>query len=98
MRGYASLVAELLEEFLLDGELWASKAKRFYQALWWKLRVRNILTTFDEFTGNEILTERDVQDYQSMYIDLCNEFHKGADEDQENITMTWCLKWSLLSK
>jgi type I restriction enzyme R subunit len=47
--------------------------------------VRNILTTFDEFTGNEILTERDVQDYHSMYIDLYNEFRKGADVDQENI-------------
>jgi len=47
--------------------------------------VRNILTTFDEFTGNEILTERDVQDYHSMYIDLYNEFRKGTEVDQENI-------------
>ena len=47
--------------------------------------MRNILTTFDEFTSNEILTERDVQDYHSMYIDLYNEFRKGADVDQENI-------------
>jgi len=37
------------------------------------LRVRNILTTFDEFAGNEILTERDVQDYHSAYIDIYNE-------------------------
>lgn len=40
---------------------------------------------FDEFTGNEILTERDIQDYHSAYIDLYNEFRKGAEVDQENI-------------
>lgn len=49
------------------------------------LRVRNILTTFDEFTGKEILTERDIQDYHSMYIDLYNEFRKGNDAEKENI-------------
>jgi type I restriction enzyme R subunit len=49
------------------------------------LRVRNILTTFDEFAGNEILTDRDVQDYHSMYIDLYNEFRKTIEEDKENI-------------
>jgi type I restriction enzyme R subunit len=49
------------------------------------LRVRNILTTFDEFGGKEILTERDVQDYHSMYIDLYNEFRKGNDAEKETI-------------
>ncbi|MCX6732322.1 MAG: type I restriction endonuclease subunit R, partial [Candidatus Roizmanbacteria bacterium] len=32
-----------------------------------------------------ILTERDVQDYHSMYIDLYNEFRKSAEEEKENI-------------
>ena len=49
------------------------------------LRVRNILTTFDEFAGNEILTERNIQDYHSMYIDLYNEFRKGVEDNKENI-------------
>jgi len=34
------------------------------------LKVRNILTTFDEFAGREILTSRNIQDYHSLYIDL----------------------------
>jgi type I restriction enzyme R subunit len=49
------------------------------------LKVRNILSTFDEFAGNEILTERDVQDYHSIYINLYNEFRKTDDGDKENI-------------
>ncbi len=47
--------------------------------------MRNILTTFDEFTGNEILTIRNVQDYHSLYIDLYNEFRKSEDSEKENI-------------
>ena len=49
------------------------------------LRVRNILVTFDEFEGNEILTGRDIQDYHSAYIDLYNEFRKGEQSEKENI-------------
>ncbi|OGF22746.1 hypothetical protein A2Y83_03855 [Candidatus Falkowbacteria bacterium RBG_13_39_14] len=55
---------------------------RLYGAI---LRVRNILATFDEFAGNEILTERDVQDYHSMYIDLYNEFRKNTEGEKENV-------------
>jgi len=47
--------------------------------------VRNILVTFDEFDGNEILSERDIQDYHSAYIDIYNEFRKGEDAEKENI-------------
>jgi len=49
------------------------------------LRVHNILTTFDEFAGKSILTDRDIQDYHSLYIDLYNEFRKGKDAEKENI-------------
>ena len=47
--------------------------------------MKNILSTFDEFTGNEILTERDVQDYHSMYINLYNDFRGKNKGDKENI-------------
>jgi type I restriction enzyme R subunit len=49
------------------------------------LKVKNILSAFDEFTGNEILTERDVQDYHSMYINLYNEFRGKNKGDSENV-------------
>ncbi len=86
VRGYESLVKELLEKFpvgeRVTGEQNQKDFIRLYGAV---LRVRNILVTFDEFAGNEILTERDVQDYHSMYIDLYNEFRKGVEEEKENI-------------
>ena len=86
IRGYASLVAELLEKFPVGeriiGEQNQKDFIKLYSAV---LRVRNILTTFDEFSGNEILIERDVQDYHSAYIDLYNDFRKGKEKEQENI-------------
>ena len=86
VRGYESLVKELLEKFPVGERIMGEQNQmdfiRLYGAV---LRVRNILVTFDEFSGNEILTERDVQDYHSMYIDLYNEFRKGAEEEKENI-------------
>lgn len=86
VRGYASLVAELLERFPVGQRtLGEQNQKEFIKLYGAILRVRNILTTFDEFAGNEILTERDIQDYHSMYIDLYNEFRKGVEDNKENI-------------
>lgn len=86
VRGYVSFVEELQRRFpvgeRIDGEQAQKEFIRLYGAI---LRVRNILTTFDEFAGNEILSERDVQDYHSMYIDLYAEFRKGSEAEQENV-------------
>ncbi len=86
VRGYASLVTELLEKFPVGERIIGEQNQKDFIKLYGAiLRVRNILTTFDEFIGNEVLTERDVQDYHSMYIDIYNEFRKGAGAEQENI-------------
>jgi type I restriction enzyme R subunit len=86
VRVYASLVEELLAKFPVGeriiGEQNQKDFIRLYGAI---LRVRNILVTFDEFSGNEILTERDIQDYHSAYIDLYNEFRKTDEGEKENI-------------
>jgi type I restriction enzyme R subunit len=86
VRGYLELVSELQESFPLGqqiiGEQNQKEFIRLYGAI---LKVRNILTTFDDFMGKEILSERDVQDYHSVYIDLYNEFRNKADSDKENI-------------
>ena len=49
------------------------------------LRLQNILTSFDDFAGNELLTERQSQDYRSVYLDLYAEFRRGRDADKESI-------------
>ncbi len=86
VRGYESLVAELQERFPVGerivGEQNQKDFIRLYGAI---LRVRNILVTFDDFVGNEILSPRDIQDYHSMYIDLYAEFRKGTEDTKENI-------------
>ncbi|HPM01301.1 MAG TPA: type I restriction endonuclease subunit R, partial [Candidatus Cloacimonadota bacterium] len=84
--GYVELVAELQEKFPVGKQIAGEQQQKDFIKLYGNiLKVRNILSTFDEFKGNEILTERDVQDYHSMYIDLYNEFRKKDKGDRENI-------------
>ena len=86
VRGYASLVKELLEKFPVGERIVGEQNQKDFIRLYGViLRVRNILVTFDEFNGNEILTERDVQDYHSAYIDLYNEFRNANEVEKENI-------------
>jgi type I restriction enzyme R subunit len=84
--GYAELIAELTSVFPLGQAIIGEEAQkefiRLYGAI---LRLKNILTAFDDFAGNEILPDRDFQDYQSIYIDLYQDFRKGAEGDKENI-------------
>jgi len=86
IRGYESLVKELMEKFPVgDRVIGEQNQKDFIRLYGAILRVRNILVTFDEFAGNEILTDRDVQDYHSMYIDLYNDFRKSTEAEKENV-------------
>ena len=84
--GYVELIAELTERFPLgeaiQGEEVRKEFIRLYGAI---LKLKNILTAFDDFEGNEILTERDFQDYQSAYIDIYQELRPKSDRDKENI-------------
>jgi len=86
VKGYKQLVEELLEKFPLGERILGEKNQKDFIKLYGEvLKVRNILTTFDEFAGREILTQRDIQDYHSLYIDLYNEFRKGNDAEKEEI-------------
>ncbi len=84
--GYRDLITDLTTQFPLGQPIIGEKTKKSFIQLYGAiLRIQNILTSFDEFEGNEILSERDFQDYQSIYIDLYQEFRKGADADKEVI-------------
>ena len=75
---YAEKVHELLERFPLGQPIVGESAQKAFIALFGQiLRLQNILTAFDEFAGNEILTDRQGQDYRSVYLDLYAEFKKG---------------------
>jgi len=86
VRGYKDLVKELLDKYPISEPIAGDQAKKDFIKLYGAiLRLQNILSAFDEFKGNEILTERDTQDYHSIYIDLYNEFRKTGDEEKEVI-------------
>lgn len=83
---YTETVARLLTEFPL-GQVIESEAaqKEFIKLFGAILRLQNILTSFDEFDGNEMLTERQNQDYRSIYLDLYAEFRKASATEKESI-------------
>lgn len=86
LRGYESYVYELLEKYPIGERILSEQGQKEFIRLYGSvLRLKNILVTFDEFAGNEILSERDVQDYHSMYIELYNEFRKGDEWEKESI-------------
>lgn len=86
IKPYIQLIEELKEQFpcgeVIVGE---QKEKDFICQYGTILRVRNILLSFDEFAANEILTERERQGYQSMYIDLYEKLRKIPDGDKQDI-------------
>ena len=86
--GYVQMVEELCERFPLSEPsiIGESNQKAFIGLFGAILRMRNLLTSFDEFSGNEILSERDMQDYQSRYNDLYEEWKRIRESgEKENI-------------
>jgi type I restriction enzyme R subunit len=84
--GYAELVAELSQNFPLGQDIIGEQNQKDFIKLFGAiLRLKNILTSFDSFAGNEILSSRDFQDYQSDYIDLYQSFTRDKSADKENI-------------
>ncbi|NSW44987.1 MAG: type I restriction endonuclease subunit R [Bacteroidales bacterium] len=84
--GYKALVEEMLEKYPIGKPIVGEHKQKEFIKLYGKiLRLKNILSTFDQFSGNEILAERDFQDYQSIYIDLYNQYRKSSDAEKETI-------------
>jgi len=84
--GYKTLVEEMKEKFPIGKPIDSEKDQKDFIKLFGKiLKLKNILSTFDQFSGNEILTERDFQDYQSIYIDLYNQHRKTSEVEKEVI-------------
>ncbi|MDZ4179249.1 MAG: type I restriction endonuclease subunit R [Coriobacteriia bacterium] len=83
---YAERVTQLLEKYPLGMPIMGESAQKEFIALFGAiLRLQNILTAFDDFAGNEMLTERQGQDYRSVYLDLYAEFRNRTEADKESI-------------
>ncbi len=83
---YVEKSNELLVRFPLGvpivGE---SDQKEFIVLFGTILRLQNILSSFDEFAGNTLITDRQMQDYRSVYLDLYADFRAGDDAEKESI-------------
>lgn len=83
---YQKKVAELVALFPLGKAITGEAAQKAFIKLFGSiLRLKNILTAFDDFAGNEILSDRDFQDYQSLYLNLYAEFRSASDAEKETI-------------
>ncbi len=85
--GYKDLVNELKNEYpvaeLIQGENNQKEFIKLYGAI---LKTINILSSFDKFENDTLLSKRDIQDYHSMYIDLYNHYRNVDKGDKVDIT------------
>ena len=85
-KDYETRVGELVTGFPLDHAIVGEAAQKAFIRLFGSiLRLKNILTAFDDFAGNEILTPREFQDYQSVYLNLYAEFRSTSEAEKESI-------------
>lgn len=87
VRGYNELIQTVKERFPVDQSIIEGEQnqKEFINLFGEILRKRNILLSFDNFASEDILSERDLQDYLSIYQDLKDEWRcrreKGDSTD-----------------
>ena len=86
-KGYYEMVDILRTDFPDAGRDIAGEAeeKRFISVYNTILRLRNILSSFDEFEDSDVMTEREVQDYASTYQDLHDKFTSTDKAAKESI-------------
>jgi type I restriction enzyme R subunit len=83
---YTGLIAKLVDDFPLNGTAVGEAAKKKFIELFGAiLRLKNILTAFDDFADNQVLDDRAFQDYQSLYLNLYAEYRRTSEIEKELI-------------
>ena len=82
--GYKELVEELQEKYP-DGykPLGEEDEKRFITLFGSLLKSINVLQSFDQFEGQQLLSDGQMQDYQSNYLDLKDKWRRRGNGDKE---------------
>ncbi len=85
-KGYEERIIELLQKYPLGTDIIGEKAEKDFIVLFGNiLRLRNILSTFDEFTEETaMLLPIDFQDYTGIYNDLHDKYRRDVDKDNIN--------------
>ena len=80
-KGYSELINELLSKYPPDTEPFGEKQEKEFIAIFGSiLRVMNILNSFDQFENDKLLTDRQMQDFQSRYLDLYKKYRRKTDK------------------
>lgn len=84
MPGYADMMEELEEKFpLSEPQIVGEQNQKDFISLFGAiLRMRNLLSSFDEFVGKELITEHDLRDYLSRYQDLHDEWKRKREQGE----------------
>ena len=86
--GYVDMINELEVQFpLSEPQITGEQNQKDFIALFGAiLRMRNLLSSFDDFAGKELISDRDFQDYLGRYQDLRDEWRNRAkDGGKEDI-------------
>lgn len=89
MSDYLSTLDEIQTRFIgADGKLelvGETAEKAFVGAFGALLRLRNVLSVFDDFAADDPLSALKLQDWQSTYLDLADEYRRRAKADAVDI-------------
>lgn len=82
--GYVNLIEDLSTKFpLTTPQLIGEQSQKDFISLFGViLRLRNLLSSFDEFAGKELISERDLQDYLGRYQDLRDEWKRKRENGE----------------
>lgn len=82
--GYMDMIEDLSNKFpLSESQIIGEQNQKDFISLFGAiLRMRNLLLSFDEFKGKEMLTERDLQDYLGRYQDLRDEWKRKRENGE----------------
>lgn len=82
--GYVGMIKKLKNRFpLSEPRITGEKNQKEFITLFGEiLRRRNLLSSFDEFQGKRLITERDMQDYMGRYQDLRDEWNERRERGE----------------
>jgi type I restriction enzyme R subunit len=84
--GYEELIKKLTKDFPLGKPIVGEENNRQFIKLFGAvLKLQNILSAFDDFKGAEILPQRDIQDYQGIYLDIRDQMIRSKSAQSESI-------------
>lgn len=97
-KGYKELVDEL-QQMLKPGDLpLGEKAEKAFIRLFGSiLKMRNLLSCFEQFEAADFMSERVIQDYTSIYLDLADKY-RSEKHEKENICDDIVFEMELVKK